>query len=444
MNSNAILVAGVLAVIVTIAGVYALLAPSSSQSAAQQLLNVRASTVVQMTMHHDDGRVEHVTRDGSRWLYSLEGNPATWPVNNNNINGALRNLAELAAPPNRGAAKEADGESVVLTIDDGTTVDIQFGTSRVGGSVAMAVADGPSAFVEDSIRAMLFEPGPSIWRDPRALPGVGSAASQIRLVNGNEEITLARIQNSWQLTRPIAHRADQEAVKELLRTIMALPAGTFSDELKNLDAVQAALQEPVLGVGVAQDSRQVDASGEISVQRARQMLWLSPLPDSENQYAARNVTYDTLMTLNGKDLESLFAMSATDLLDRTACGSLLVDVAGLEFDGPGGYWRFTSTIDGWIAQEGTPSLDAPAIDMLIGFLTDAPATSVAIAPLPTLESWADVTLLNLSQEPLETVTIGIDAQGVMYAAIPTLDGQVVVLGYEQSMPSLLARFLNKS
>ncbi|MFG0256647.1 MAG: DUF4340 domain-containing protein [Phycisphaerales bacterium JB043] len=442
MNTNAILGLGVAAVILIIASLYALIAPPSSSADQRPMLDILPSSITMLSVHHDAHTIEHVERTDSGWLYSRQGSPSRWPVNTNNINGALRLLADLHAPRNSNASKEATGPHVELTLSDSSTRTIQFGEARIGGSVAMRVVDGPSSFVDDSIRAMFFQPGPSAWRAPQALPGVNADVSRIHLTRGNESITLSRVANSWQLTEPIAYRSDQQRVTELLRALIGLGCETFlmsDDEIAN---ARELVSSPDLVIETTTVQRVAENDGQIDTQRNTRTL-LVRADGPAGRVLAHNLEHDTLMTLDSDSLDSLAAFDALTLIDPTACGSLHVDVAGIELDRPGAYWRFIRSIDGWSTDQGPADADGSALDMLIGFLTDAPAEDIRIAPMPTLDTWCDITLLDLSQQPLETITLGIDTQGVMHAAVPTLDGQIVVLTYNQSIPSLLEQFLTR-
>ncbi|MHC4976821.1 MAG: DUF4340 domain-containing protein [Planctomycetota bacterium] len=435
MNTNAILGIGVVAVIVTIASLYALLSPTTG-GAPKALLDISPSSIVGMDVHPSTDRVEHLVRTDAGWVYQRDEISLGWPINSNNINGALRVLADLHAPVNRGASSDADGPRVVLTLSDASTRTIQFGSTRVGGSVAMRVSDGPSAFVDDSIRAMFVEPGPSAWRATQAIPGVDVNISRLSLTLGNESLALGRINNSWQLIEPVAHRADQQRVGELIHSLISLNVREFLDATPD-----ASPLVPDIVVEVSRRASVTTGSGTPEPARQSQTLLIdSTAPDSPRSH---NLTHDTHMALDGASVDKLRAFTILALLDSTACGSLHVDVAGIDLDSPASYWSYRRSIDGWHPQNDAPHIDGSTIDMLIGFLTDAPSGSIRVAPMPELVSWADVTLLDLAQEPLETITLGIDPEGVLHAAIQTLDDQIVVLSYDQTPPSMLGRFFSQ-
>lgn len=122
----------------------------------------------------------------------------------------------------------------VRLVADGRERALELGADvPTGGGMIVGFAGEPAAYVVSGLPMTELEREPGAWRDPQLFTGDREAVERITLTRpedaGGGEVVLARRGDAFWIEKPIADRADRDAVDGLLAALSGLRADEFVD-----------------------------------------------------------------------------------------------------------------------------------------------------------------------------------------------------------------------
>ena len=222
---------------------------------------VDAAAVESLEFTTSDGRAARFERRDGAWRVVA-------PVEGAGDAMALDGVASaLATLPRVGKVKAAPGDLAQFGLGpeapavhftaSGASHSLRIGRATpVGGNVYVAADDGDEVAYVESYRLNAFKHRLTDLRDRRVLALEAGAVKRLQLSwpesSGPFTLALERdAEAAWQLRQPIAGRADQQTVRELLSNLEYLQATDFLDT--RTPAADEALRETAIEISFAGD-----------------------------------------------------------------------------------------------------------------------------------------------------------------------------------------------
>lgn len=450
MSTRPAIIALLITLLLAVAAYFVLKPPSGPATGSsiidqgERLLTLDPATLQAITLtvppaqpqvidHNADGRWYWRSSPTSTRIYALDDSRAR---------ALIRLLAEskgVAAPQNSRPLPESPSP-IKLTLHgpDGDTT-LRLSPRALGGQVLVDVATPglPTprpAVINDDLLTVLTSPGPSAWRDTRALTGDPAQAARITFTDGTGKtgFGLARRDGQWFVTPPAAVTApaENDPVAAVLKTLDSLNIARFYDEATQPTAQAAGLDKPTAILTLEYDDRSIDPATQKPVTATRTLKLLFGQPAD---------TEGTTLYTSADGGKTIFAVSALPLTKLTAPASNLVmraatrtpaaDVGSIEFaspapssralklarDGVTGRWSETLDTATPITQDPTKAATSESI---LAFFTRIGADTVSFdAPSASdARLTATVTLSTPSGQPLDKFEV----------LIPTSGGSLIV------------------
>lgn len=376
----------------------------------------------------------------NRWYWRASaGSARKYQIDDTRIRSFLRMLSEAKgiATPQSGRPLPDSPPPVVLTLHGagGDTV-LRLSPRALGGQVLADVTTPDAsarrpAIVQDELLAVLTSPGPSAWRDTRALGTDPGSAARITFTDGagKSGFSLARLDGQWFVSTPNAQRgatpdhpvisapAEGEPVATVLATLANLNIARFYDEQTQPTPQAAGLDNPSAILTLEFDERAIDPASQRPVTTTRTV---------ELRFGQAADTEGTSLFASPDGGATIFAVSAVQLAKLTAPMTNLVmkastrtlpsDVGAVEITAASPSTRSLKLSRDTLAGRWFESLDgAPAItqdtataagsEAILNFFTRAGAEAVTIGLPGGSESGAKavarVTLRSASDQPLD-------------------------------------------
>ena len=348
----------------------------------------------------------------------------------------MRKFAEAKGVATPAGGKPMGGQPapVALTFTTvgagGGDTTLRLSPRALGGQVLAEVTspDAPTpraAIVADELLTVLTSPGPSAWRDKRALPADTTAAARITFTDGTgaKGFGLARREGQWYVTPPAPSTApaDSESVIAAIRTIDSLTISRFYDDQAQPTRQAAGFDKPSAILTLEFDDRAIDAATQKAVTSTRTYRLLIGQP-GDSAGTTLYATPDDGATIFAVVAEPLTRLlgPASDLVMRNATRTLPADIGTIEIKGEGerrtvrltrdgvtGRWSETLDTAEPVVQSPT---EATASESILTFLTRSPAESIAFQPPlppppaiapPSPPARATITLLTPGGQPLD-------------------------------------------
>lgn len=383
------------------------------------------------------GSEDRVTRAaGGGWMFTRHpagGATAStsaergWPVLiPSEIVGALTRLREVRADPAAGATALGDVVGTVRLRAGPSSVDLRVGASSLGGRTPVQVGNGPIALIDDPLIRPFIDPGPAAWRLPSALPGV-SRASRITIATPSGALGFAKVDGQWSVRRPVNARASEAAVASLVSALDSILI-TFVEAKP--DPVALGFDRARFTASIEIDERQPQDGGRIETRvETRELIVGAPArADGSVLYAASDSSAGTVFTLPASALTAI-STSPRAYLAPTATGVNPERVGAItlrRLEGPASERVLRRAERGWRTAASTaprPSEDEAAtrdaVNELLELLTaragepDPVPIDAATASLQSLRALARVELSDAEGVPLDLLTVGYTADGVL-------------------------------
>ena len=399
MTRGRLFVAAVVVVLVAV-GVVSL-RPTAS-TAAPAVVPLVASEIVRLDL---DGATARRVAPGE-WTVSL-GGETTWRASVGAVRAALRAATEIASLP---ALPPVPADFAVLVLRDtaGAERTFRFSEAVIGGRRTVVIDGVAAVSAPVALTDLLLNPGPRSWRERLAFPDAGPVLDRLRIEQpavGTDpalEIEVVKTGGRWLIVAPVLARADRKAVEAAIARVAGAEITRFIDEAR--DPLLSGLAEPVFVITI---------EGPGFRQRVR--FGASASAAGAERFASGT---DGAVFVADTSLLRELRLDPAAYADRRPVATPAADVAAIEVtpvDGPPILAR--RTLNGWSPAE----FDADAL--LRSLVSEAYSIS-----FETPEGWqtaARVALLDLSDEPLEIISVGVTADGTPIAACALPGGQDV-------------------
>ncbi len=369
---------------------------------------------------------------------------------------ALRSVTETAERQNaklKGALGQQNsavpifGErtlSVRLRTSAGATRVLHLSPTTLGGqSLVMVTSPGQSggagegsmqwrlAVVSENLHAEMSDRGPMSWRLRTPWTRLATRLSSVRVVGeSGTSVVLSRTGAAWSVAEPVRAPANPENISALLSSLANVRIATFIDDTARAEA-ENSLASPRARVSGQGDG----ATLELLIGRAAD-------PAARTVFA--RLDQRPVATIDAESLTRI-AAEPTSYISRLISHAEQADIHGLTIAGGGdgrALLSLSRSAAGWdevresdqrIAQG---EERAREVQLLLNFLTRAPAMSIRISPpepAPTLIGTIDVS--DAKGQTLQTVRVLRGEPAMIWVDV---DG--VFRGYS-TLPGLLQRLL---
>jgi hypothetical protein len=403
-------------------------APAGTQASIAQgerILTLDAAALKAITLRVPPAQPQVIDHNpDGRWYWrSAPRAVHQYPLDDNQARILLRLLTEakgIATPQNdRPVPDSPPPVSLTLHGPDGDTT-FRMSPRALGGQVLVDVATPANptprpAIISDDLLRLLTSPGPSAWRDTRALLSDPGAAARITFTDGSgaNGFGLARREGQWLLTAPspVAAPAEGQAVETVVRTLGSLNISRFYDDDASAPTAQTAgLDKPTAILTLEFDDRAIDPATQKPVTSTRtiQLRFGQPADTDGTMLYATPDNGATIYAVSAAPLSKLTA-PASNLVMRAATRTLPADVGVIEIASPkrtlklardsvSGRW--TESLDSTppVAQDTTKAATSESI---LTFVTRTGADAVTLELPADAKQAATVALLSPSGQPLD-------------------------------------------
>lgn len=320
------------------------------------------------------------------------------------------------------AALRLDDPLVTVELRGGdTSRTLALGRRLPGGRAWIRVdpdAGGLPQVADGALHGMLLELDPRQWRDARLFTRADvecdAVSAELRGRDGiARRIELARRGAGWQLTAPIATRADRAAVERWLEALARARAlGVVTDRAPNLAAF--GLDAPFGAVEIRSTRRVPEGDSvreEAIVERVE--IGAPVRPGAEERYARISGRPDVL-ELDAASTATFMPLPMA-LVEATATGVRAADVRDVLVE-QDGHVAWSATRDGsaWRMRRGANGdaepVDARPLDALLALLCEGRASDISLRPAPAELTVATVRLTGFDGRTLASVRISREAE----------------------------------
>lgn len=389
-----------------------------------------------------DERVERAP--GGGWSY--RAGRVEWPVLVPDAAvsslGAIAQALVAQTPTSPPAAQPGD-RTIVLEPMSGEAVSLRVSAAALGGKSPVLATSGTreSAYLIESALVMsLLEPGPRAWRTTQVLPGAGEA-SRLTLTDPDATLVLAKLENRWDVRRPIAARASQQAVSTLLGALGGLHAVRFEDAAADPSAY--GLNKPGLVITLETDERMLGPGGEVTVQvRTRELVVGGPAdPKGDTRFVAPDLEGSLVMVVPSAGLAAI-STAPRNYLAPTATALAGADVFMVNIKdsespagAPGSERALRRDLDRWTRIDGaarTP-VDTNDVTELLDFFTRRPGVPSPAEGPDEMRVLRRVEFFDDEGDQRDIVSVGYTPDG----ALAVRSGNVLVTYSNATAPALL-------
>ncbi|MBY0308787.1 MAG: DUF4340 domain-containing protein [Phycisphaerales bacterium] len=282
-------------------------------------------------------------RPDGAWSWAASPASATrYTLDDSNVRAFLRAFADAKGQttPTPGATLPDQPPPVVLTFTSDTDeFTIRLAPRSLGGQVLADVRKGGSppraAVVGETLLKLLTHPGPSAWRDTRAVPLDPAQAAQITFTDGTRTkgFGLSRREGRYLVAppAPVTAPASNESVAAVIRALAGLVITRFFDDGAGLTPAATGLDKPSAILTLTFEDRSVDAAGQQAPVATRTFTLTFGLP-ADTGGTTLYATPDGGQTIFAVAAEPLAGLTGppANLIARNPSRTLPADVGALE------------------------------------------------------------------------------------------------------------------
>jgi len=199
----------------------------ASSDASVKLLSLNPADIVRFSVRRKDQPQIDFSNHAGSWEITA---PKTLAADQDSVSSLLSSFSSLTSDrlieqkvDNTAAYGLADPPlEIVATLKDNKTQKLLIGDQTPSGNAYYAMLSGdPRLFTIASYSKTSLDKSANDLRDKRLVTADLDKVSQIELHNAakNQDVTLARNKDAWQVLRPSAYRADADQVDELVRAL---------------------------------------------------------------------------------------------------------------------------------------------------------------------------------------------------------------------------------
>ena len=419
-------------------GAYFVLKPAGTPSGVaptiavgERVLSIDPTTLKAVTLRVPPAQPQVIDHNpDGRWYWRSAPRAARqYALDDNQFRILLRLLAEAKgiAEPQKDRVLPDSPPPVTLTLhgSDGDTT-LRLSSRALGGQV-LADVSMPSTptprtvILGDDLLRVLTSPGPSAWRDTRALPADPNAAARITFTDatGKSGFGLAKRDGAWLVTppAPVTSPAENEPVAQVLKTLENLNIARFFDEEGGgggqPTAQAAGFDKPSAILTLEFDDRAIDPATQkpVTTTRTVRLLFGQPANTEGTTLYATPDNGSTIYAVEAAPLAKLTA-PVSNLVMRAATHTPPADVGSIEFASPPPAARTLKLTRDGLTGRWTEALDkaepvtqdkaqAAASESILSFLTRTGADAVTFEKPAGAKPLASVSLFSPSGQPLD-------------------------------------------
>ncbi|MEO8602156.1 MAG: DUF4340 domain-containing protein [bacterium] len=355
----------------------------------EKILDVVADDVTAVTLTYPDREIDLEKRDGV-WHMTK---PVDAVADDVTVKNLLRAIAEAEVkktiddPPADlapfGLAQPM--ATIVLTTNGGALPALKIGkTTAVSFSTYVQRADQPKLYLTGSGFHAGMDKQPKDLRDKTILSLNDADVTAITLSGPGGPVELAKHDGNWQIERPSAHRADNNAVRALLSSIRNLRATDFAnDNPAPADLAAYGLDSP---------------QRQIMLRAGDKDITLQVGKEFEQGLYVRPSDRSTVFVV-GKWADRDLDKGVNDLRDKTLLTFDSTQAATLEIArGDGSNFSLVAKDGKWSLLGSDQPLDATTVDTFVGALSRLTGTQVLT------EAATDLSIYGL-EPPAVTITV---------------------------------------
>ena len=280
MSRNAVLIALILAVVLTGVTLFVVSKNAASpEPTGSLLIDLPASAVRKMEFRLPRKDTLTLTIDAVHgWELSAtpaEGKPVHWPVNAGQVISALRQLASASGQITE-ESLPSDAPELTLTDASSQVWHLAVGPVLLGGQrlVQVTTPAGQSQVyrTDGLLFDALVDTGPMPWRDMSIFRDLASV-SKLTLGSGDQTVTLMRAGSNWQLTEreALADASQVEALLTRLRGFQAdrFEAGTSGETRLARIEVETTTREPGQAAVVTKQVLEIEGLADLNQESVR-------------------------------------------------------------------------------------------------------------------------------------------------------------------------------
>jgi hypothetical protein len=221
----------------------------ASADAPVNILSLKEADIVRLTIHHQDLPPLDLSRnDSGVWQITA---PKALAADQQTVSGVLSTLCSLRSErviDDKASDLATYGlgvppVAIQFTAKDNKTQDLLVGDQTPSGNAYYAMLRGdPRVFTIASFNKTSLDKTVNDLRDQRLLTADFDKVSQMELISRKQNITFARVKDSWQILKPRPLRTDANQVDDLVRTLREakMDSGSGADDPRNTAAFGVA------------------------------------------------------------------------------------------------------------------------------------------------------------------------------------------------------------
>ena len=342
-------------------------APEEREQLAKEIVSLPRESVTQLVLELPAVKAT-LTHDGTAWRLAPGGVRAHEEL----INGILRHTNPLRAERALTASAEQPLDPKAFGLDPpagritflsrGVPTTLLIGeTTAVHGNRYLQVTGRPEVFV---VPGGVFDDANQpleSFRDPLLIRADAWSVDALTVTAPETALSLARRDNAWQLTQPLADVADRAEVNALLGRLGQLRIQRWVDERPQVEGLSIwGFNRPALEVTVRLHG---DPPASVT------LFFGAPLPDDASLVYAKRSDEPALYAVAAQDLEAL--KPDPHGLRAKACFELfssLVKQVDVSRDGTG--WTIERAEGTWRQAGSDQALEAQRVEEFLGRLAD--------------------------------------------------------------------------
>ena len=356
MSNRPAIIALLLTLLLAIGAYFVLKPPVSAPSAngslavGERILSLDPAALQSIVIHNPPAQPQHILHSGAsdgRWNWrATETSSHTYALDDSLMRSFLRKFAEarsIASPvDNKPLPDQPAPVKLTFHTAAGDTI-VRFSPRALGGQVLADVSSPTSptrrsVILPDELLAVLTSPGPSAWRDTRALAVDVMSAARVTYTDGkgSNGFGLAKRDGQWLVTTPapVTAPAEAEMASAVMRTIESLTISRFFDDNTHPTVQAAGLDKPSSILTLEFDDRAIDPTTQkpTIATRTVRLRTGQPADTSGSTLYATTDEGQTIVAVDAGPLAKLLA-PASSLVMRKATRTPPADVGSIEITG---------------------------------------------------------------------------------------------------------------
>lgn len=368
-----------------------------------------------------------------QWLvhWAHDGLDYTWPAQSIKARSGIRALATARINTSEEDLVSNPAGVLVIRQRDERSINIEFDGDSSGGYTAIRVeergADGIATArwfgrIEKSIYDAFITTGMLFWRSDQVFDMPNSAVRSVDVQAGLGEVKLQRSTIGWALTHPYAMHGDNNAVNDLVKSLLTIKSDSFVDEA--IDPKTTWMESPIATIRISTSTEMISL-----------IIGAQADVNGDSVYATiETPMHNALVTIKADQLAGLTA-APNAYIGRSPSPLNASNIQTVFIDGKDSIARLKATRSdaSWmIGDDLADSLNRDSINRLIEVLTNSQARHVQGYGLEGLpKEIGYIRLLDAQGDQLDQFAVALQSSptGMQLVFMKTIsDDKVMVWG----------------